>query len=86
MKTAHAVISSTFRDVHAGRDHLVTGVFPELREWVEQLELEFFYVDLRFRLRRGYGGQGGVPEHLPVWSSAFTRSGEGERVFGTGTA
>ena len=41
-------ISSTFRDMHAERDHLVTVVFPELRERVEQLGLEFFDVDLRW--------------------------------------
>ena len=40
-------ISSTFRDMHAERDHLVTVVFPELRERVEQLGLEFFDADLR---------------------------------------
>lgn len=38
--------------MHAERDHLVTVVFPELRERVEQLGLEFFDVDLRW----------GVPE------------------------
>jgi WD40 repeat protein len=41
-------ISSTFRDMHAERDHLITVVFPELRERVEQLGLEFFDVDLRW--------------------------------------
>jgi len=41
-------ISSTFRDMHAERDHLVTVVFPELRERVESLGLEFFDVDLRW--------------------------------------
>jgi len=45
-------ISSTFRDMHAERDHLVTVVFPELRERCEELGLEFFDVDLRW----------GVPE------------------------
>ncbi len=45
-------ISSTFRDMHAERDHLVTVVFPELRERCERLGLEFFDVDLRW----------GVPE------------------------
>jgi hypothetical protein len=54
-------ISSTFRDMHAERDHLVTVVFPELRERVEQLGLEFFDVDLRFRLRQGCGVTWGVP-------------------------
>lgn len=29
-------ISSTFRDMHAVRDHLVTAVFPELRERVRE--------------------------------------------------
>ncbi|MCX6901212.1 MAG: TIR domain-containing protein [Verrucomicrobia bacterium] len=47
-----AYVSSTFRDMHAERDHLVTVVFPELRERVERLGLEFFDVDLRW----------GVPE------------------------
>jgi hypothetical protein len=41
-------ISSTIRDMHAERDHLVTVVFPELRERVERLGLEFFDVDLRW--------------------------------------
>ncbi len=30
-KTVRVFISSTFRDMHAGRDHLVNVVFPELR-------------------------------------------------------
>jgi hypothetical protein len=34
-KSVRVFISSTFRDMHAERDHLVTVVFPELREWVE---------------------------------------------------
>lgn len=33
--------------MHAERDHLVAVVFPELRERIEQLGLEFFDVDLR---------------------------------------
>ena len=41
-------VSSTFRDMHAERDHLVTVVFPELRERCERLGLEFFDVDLRW--------------------------------------
>ena len=44
-KQVRVFISSTFRDMHAERDHLVTVVFPELRERVEQLGLEFFDVD-----------------------------------------
>lgn len=47
-KTVRVFISSTFRDMHAERDHLVTVVFPELRERVERLGLEFYDVDLRW--------------------------------------
>jgi hypothetical protein len=47
-KTVRVFISSTFRYMHAERDHLVTVVFPKLRERVEQLGLEFFDVDLRW--------------------------------------
>jgi len=47
-QTVRVFISSTFRDMQAERDHLVTVVFPELRERVEQLGLEFFDVDLRW--------------------------------------
>jgi hypothetical protein len=47
-KQVRVFTSSTFRDMHAERDHLVTVVFPELRERVEQLGLEFFDVDLRW--------------------------------------
>lgn len=45
-KQVRVFISSTFRDMHAERDHLVTVVFPELRERVERLGLEFYDVDL----------------------------------------
>lgn len=48
-------ISSTFRDMHAERDHLVTVVFPELRERCRRLGLELFDVDLRW----------GVPDKGP---------------------
>ena len=34
--------------MHAERGHLITVVFPELRERVKQLGLEFFDVDLRW--------------------------------------
>ncbi len=51
-RVVRVFISSTFRDMHAERDHLVTVVFPDLRERVESLGLEFFDVDLRW----------GVPE------------------------
>ncbi len=47
-KTIPLFISSTFRHMHAERDHLVTVVFPELRERAERLGLEFFDADLRW--------------------------------------
>jgi len=47
-RTVRVFISSTFRDMHAERDHLVTVVFPELRERIERLGLDFFDVDLRW--------------------------------------
>ena len=47
-RVVRVFISSTFRDMHAERDHLVTVVFPELRERCERLGLEFFDVDLRW--------------------------------------
>jgi len=45
-------VSSTFLDMHAERDYLVTVVFPQLRERIEGLGIELFDVDLRW----------GVPE------------------------
>jgi hypothetical protein len=39
-------VSATFRDMRAEREHLVTVVFPELRERIEKLGLELFEVDL----------------------------------------
>jgi hypothetical protein len=41
-KTVCVLTSSTFRDMHAARGHLVTVVFPESRERVKLLGLEFF--------------------------------------------
>src|SRR5215213_3523204 len=47
-KTVRVFISSTFRDMHAERDHLISVVFPELRERLYRLGLNFFDVDLRW--------------------------------------
>lgn len=47
-RTIRVFISSTFRDMHAERDELVTVVFPELRERLDRLGLDFFDVDLRW--------------------------------------
>jgi hypothetical protein len=57
-KKVRAFISSTFSDMHAERDHLVTVVFPELRERLDRLGLEFFDVDLRWGVpRTGVDGE-----------------------------
>lgn len=41
-------ISSTFRDMHAERDHLVKVVFPELRERLERHRFYLVDIDLRW--------------------------------------
>ena len=62
-------ISSTFRDMQAERDHLVTVVFPELRERVEQLGLEFFDVDRRWGVpaKGANGGTANSWEYCRQW-------------------
>lgn len=46
--TVRVFISSTFRDMHAERDHLVKGVFPELRERLLPHHIELIDIDLRW--------------------------------------
>ncbi len=62
-RVVRVFISSTFRDMHAERDHLVTVVFPELREHCERLGLEFFDVDLRW----GVPAKGAAGETANSW-------------------
>ena len=58
-------ISSTFRDMQAERDHLVTVVSPELRERIERLGLDFFDVDLRWGVPEvGVDGEPGGHGHV----------------------
>ena len=47
-KTVRLFVSSTFRDMHAERDHLVRTVFPELRERCRALHVQLIDVDLRW--------------------------------------
>jgi tetratricopeptide (TPR) repeat protein len=47
-ETVSVFISSTFRDMHAERDHLIRKVFPELRRRCEQYRLYFEDIDLRW--------------------------------------
>lgn len=62
-ETVRVFISSTFRDMHAERDHLVTTVFPELRERCRRLGLQIFDVDLRW----GVPEKGPDGEHANSW-------------------
>lgn len=47
-KTIRVFISSTFRDMHAERDHLVRFVFPELKEKCRKYRVNLIDVDLRW--------------------------------------
>ncbi|MCU0856839.1 MAG: DUF4062 domain-containing protein [Pontiellaceae bacterium] len=47
-KTVRVFISSTFRDMHAERDHLVRFVFPQLRQELLQWRIHLVDVDLRW--------------------------------------
>ena len=47
-KTVRVFISSTFRDMHAERDHLVKRVFPALRERLQKYRIHLVDVDLRW--------------------------------------
>lgn len=47
-RTVRVFISSTFRDMHAERDHLVRFVFPRLREELLKRRIHLVDVDLRW--------------------------------------
>jgi len=47
-RTVRIFVSSTFRDMHAERDHLVRFVFPRLREELLQRRIHLVDVDLRW--------------------------------------
>jgi tetratricopeptide (TPR) repeat protein len=47
-RTVRVFISSTFRDMQAERDHLVTVVFPALRERLEPYRIHLIDIDLRW--------------------------------------
>src|SRR5438045_9404282 len=51
-KTVRVFISSTFRDMHAERDHLVKVVFPALRERLEKHRVYLIDIDLRWGVTR----------------------------------
>lgn len=47
-RTIRVFVSSTFRDMHAERDHLVRFVFPELKERCRKQKVNLIDVDLRW--------------------------------------
>ena len=56
MKTVSVFISSTFRDMHAERDHLVRFVFPRVREQLLPRRLHLVDLDqanAECRMRNG---------------------------------
>jgi tetratricopeptide (TPR) repeat protein len=55
-------ISSTFRDMHAERDHLVKVVFPRLRERLERYRIELVDIDLRWGITEAQANDGRVLE------------------------
>ena len=61
-KTVRVFISSTFRDMHAERDHLVKFVFPELRERCAGKRLHLVDVDLRWGVTEDEAERGRVLE------------------------
>lgn len=61
-KTVRVFISSTFRDMHAERDHLVRFVFPELKERCRKRHVHLIDVDLRWGVTEEDSEQGRVLE------------------------
>jgi len=61
-RTMRVFISSTFRDMHAERDHLVKVVFPELRERMAKQRLYLVDVDLRWGVTEEEAEHGKVLE------------------------
>jgi hypothetical protein len=51
-RTVRVFISSTFRDMHAERDHLVKAVFPALRERLAPFRVHLLDIDLRWGVTR----------------------------------
>ena len=53
-------ISSTFRDMHAERDYLVSHVFPMIRRACRERQVEFTEIDLRWGVTKEEAEQGKV--------------------------
>lgn len=59
-RTVRVFISSTFRDMHAERDHLVRVVFPELKERCHKRHIQLIDVDLRWGVTEEQAEGGGA--------------------------
>lgn len=57
-KTVRVFISSTFRDMHAERDHLIKVVFPRLRQWCQERRLHLVDIDLRWGVTKEQADNG----------------------------
>ena len=77
--TVRLFLSSTFRDMFAERDHLVTSVYPELEERLSELDLAFFDVDLRWGVPRPEAAQ--IEEPLNSWAYCRRSIDEAEPFF-----
>jgi hypothetical protein len=61
-KTVRVFISSTFRDMHAERDHLVKVTFPRVRQWCEHRRLHLVDIDLRWGVTKEQADNGAAIE------------------------
>ncbi len=59
-ETVKVFISSTFRDMHTERDHLVRVVFPELKEKCRKHRINLIDVDLRWGVSEADAEGGGA--------------------------
>jgi hypothetical protein len=59
-RTVRVFISSTFRDMHAERDHLVRIVFPALRERLARHRVSLVEIDLRWGVTRAQADNDGA--------------------------
>src|SRR5207247_2019538 len=57
-RTVRVFISSTFRDMHAERDHLVKVVFARLRQWCAERRLHLVDIDLRWGVTEAEANNG----------------------------
>jgi tetratricopeptide (TPR) repeat protein len=57
-RTVRVFLSSTFRDMHAERDHLIKVTFPRVRQWCAQRRLFFVDIDLRWGVTRQEANEG----------------------------